>query len=335
MNKKKKYYIIGIILLAGAIVGYHYLAAWQAAQQIDKGISEQVKKRKNLSVQYSSIDIAPFAATVSFRDLTVIVGEHMERARDLKLDIGYLDFLNIYLGGLQYGLDHLTQARITTLGPSYLNKKELEEIKFDTLEIIYSGNALDGLQSAVNGIPFQHSQKVEARSAGLTISLPQTPLHKIKAQSFSYTGHIGANETNFWTRGTHRVSMDSLQWTPSKSFQNSYSFFIKGFGYSTDAIPFKYARLRSEPASQPNTLKIAASVSSELALFSGSGFLQLHTPVEASRFRDTQLTLTDLSQSFSNVLKNIERLFSFNLPRQNESISLQLKGTLSKPAISH
>lgn len=335
MKQKKKYYIIGIILLVGAVIGYHYLAAWQAEQQIGKGISEQVKKRKGLSVRYSSLDIAPFAGTVSFRDLTVMLGDHIERAKEVELDIGYLDFLNIYLGGLQYGLDHLNQAKITSLGPSYLNKEDLEEIKFDTLEIIYSGNALDGLRSAVNGTPFHHSQKVEARSAGLTLSLPQTPLHKVKAQTFSYTGRIKPNESYFWTQGTHRFSMDSLQWTPAKSFQNTYSFFIKGFGYPTDAIPFSHARLRSEPASQANTLKVTASVRSELALFSGSGFLQLRTPLETSRFRGAQLSLTDFSQSFSNILQNIEQLFSINLPRQNESIRLQLKGTLSKPAISH
>ena len=171
---KRKYYLIGFVVLIGLIIGYHFLAASQAEEQIDKAIQQQSEKNKTISVQYSSIDVAPFAATVSIRDLTVILGDHIERAQHVQLDMNYLDFLNIYFGGLPYGLEHLTRADIQFIKPSYVNKSGLQELKLDTLSITYTGNALDGLQSSVNGTEFSSDHTIEAQSSNLTISLPKT-----------------------------------------------------------------------------------------------------------------------------------------------------------------
>jgi hypothetical protein len=334
MPKKKKYYLIGFLLLCAAIIGYHFYAASQAEQQIDEAIQEQSAQNNSLSVQYSSIDVAPFSATISIRDLTVIFGNHIERTQHLLLDISYLDFLNIYIGGLSYGLDRLDQAGMTVIQASYVNRGGLEEIKLDTLNISYTGNVLDGLQSAVNKTNFVSSHSIEAQSAGLRILLPNTTLSKIVADEFLYSGSIPSGEQNFWKNGQHQFAMDSLTWTPSKSFQETYSFFIKGFGYPTDAIPFESVQLHSQPVPEDNTLKIESSIKSELALLSSSGLIKLETPLGNSELHNMRIRMTDFSDSFSNVLSNLERLLSISLPQTNDGITLKVEGTLSNPSIA-
>ncbi len=330
---KKRYYLIGLAVFVTLIVGYHFLAASQAEEQIDKAIQEQSEKSKGISVQYSSIEVSPFSATVSIRDLTLILGNHIERAQHLQLDMSYLDFLNIYFGGLTYGLNNLTTANLTLLRPSYVNRSGLQELKADSLYLSYKGKALDGLLSAVNGTTFGHAHSIEARSSNLTISLPNTSLTKLVAEEFRYSGSIDAQKKHFWFNGTHQFGMDSLTWTPSESFQNSYSFFIKGFGYPTGAIPFRSAQLHVNPASQDDMIRIESTLNSELGLLSGSGFIEPKTPLGSSKLQKTKVSLTRLSGSLTNVLENIERLFSISLPKTDKGISIQIEGTLSNPSI--
>lgn len=331
---KKKYYLLGFIIFLIAIFGYHFFAASQAEQQIDNALQEQSETNDSLSVQYSSIDVTPFSAKVSIQDLTVIFGDHIERAQYLQLDIRYLDFLNIYIGGLPSGLEQLDQAAITAIQPSYVNRGGLEEIKLDTLHINYTGNALDGLRSAVNQTHFTTPQSIEAQSSGLRILLPQTTLSRIVADEFRYSGSISEGQQNFWKNGSHQFSMDSLTWTPSESFQNTYSFFIKGFGYDIDEIPFQSVRLHFQSTSESEILRIESSIESELALLSSSGTIELKAPLGNSEFQDMRIRMTDFSDSFTNVLSNIERLLSIELPRNKNGIILQIEGTLSNPSIA-
>lgn len=331
---KKKYYLIGFFLLLGIIIGYHFYAASQAEQQIDKAIQEQAENTNNLSVQYSSIDVAPFGGSVTIRDLNIIFGTSIERAQTLNLDISYFDFLNIYIGGLPYGLDRLTQADITAVRASYVNRDGLEEIKADSMHVTYTGNALDGIQNAVNGNGFSHTQTFEARSAGLTISLPKTDISKLKASELRYSGRFPTGKRNVWYGGNHQFALDSLTWTPSKAFQSNYQFFIKGFGYPTDAIPLQSIHLHSKPTNKANTLRIETTIKSELARLSSSGYIQLENPVGNSKFENLKVTLTEFSDSFSRVLENIERLLSISLPRTDNGITLKIKGTLSNPSIA-
>ncbi|WP_138432127.1 hypothetical protein [Fodinibius saliphilus] len=330
---KVKYYLIGIALLLVALFGYHFIAASQAEEMIDKTVQVEAQKNERISVQYSAIDVNPFAADVTIRDLTIILGDHIERANKLTFDIEYLDFVNIYIAGLSYGLDHLQEAKLTAIRPTYVNKKGLQEIKADTLEVTYSGNALDGLRSAINGTPFASSQTIDAYSSGIIFSLPNTSFSTIKAQQFQYSGSIARQQGNFWTKGNHQFRLDSLVWTPPANFQKSYSFFIKGFGYSTDAIPFEYAQLHSKPTQEANKLRIEGAINSKLALFSTSGFIILEDPLSQSKLKDIKVTASDYSDSFGNVLANIERLFSLSIPKTNGSMSLQLRGAVSNPSV--
>lgn len=333
--KNIKYYFIGVLVLVIAIIGYHFLAASQAEQQIDEAIREQTAKTNTISIQYSEIDIVPFSADITISDLNIIFGNHIERAQQLKIDLSYLDFLNIYFGGAEYGLDHLDKATITALSPSYTNKAELQEVKSDSLTITYQGNALDGIQSAVNGNPFSADQSIEIQGSNITFSVPKTFLSTVKAQELNYSGSISKAQTNFWKEGNHHIRLDSLLWTPSESFQNKYSFFIKGFGYPTDAIPFQSAELRTKPVSQSDdTLAINSTLKSELALLTSQGNIILKQPLENSEFHDMQILLSDFSERFGNVLNNIEQLLSITLPKSEEGITIQLQGSIDNPKVT-
>ncbi|MDZ7681486.1 MAG: hypothetical protein U5J63_07140 [Fodinibius sp.] len=103
---KKKYYGIGIAVVVAMVIGYHFLAASQAESQIDKALQQQSEKHQSFSVQYSAVEVAPFTATVVLRNLTVVLDNHIERAQKLQVDMSYLDFLNVYFGGLPYGLQN-------------------------------------------------------------------------------------------------------------------------------------------------------------------------------------------------------------------------------------
>jgi len=331
----KKYFLIGILTLVLAIIGYHFWAASQAEKQIDKTIQEQAEQTKTISVQYSGIDIDPFSADITFNNLNIILGNHIERAQKLKIDLGYLDFLNIYIGGAEYGLDHLDKAMIIALSPSYTNKVELQEIKSDSLTIAYEGNALDGVQSAVNGTAFGKDQSLEIQGSNIIFSVPRTLLSKVTAQNLNYSGTISRTEENFWKAGTHYIRLDSLFWTPSEPFQNKYSFFIKGFGYPADAIPFQSVELRTKTISQTDdTLEIESSLKSELALLTGQGKIILKQPLQHSEFLNMNIALSDFSERFANVLNNIEQLLSISLPKSKNGVTIQLQGSIDNPKIT-
>lgn len=334
MSKKTKYYFIGIAAFIVLIIGYHFYAASQAEQQIDKAIQEQVSGSDSISVQYSSIDVAPFGGSVSMQDLMLIFGDHIERATNLQLNISYFDFLNIYFRGIRSGLGGIERASIQFINPSYANTEGLEEIKIDTLTIDYTGNVLDGLLSAINGTAFNNTHTIEAYGSNLTVSLPKTTLTRLETGELRYSGAVSKGEKNFWLDGSHQFQMDSLVWTPSESFQNKYSFFIKGFGYAVDNIPFQSAKLATIPTPQTGRLKIESTIQSDLALVSGSGFIQLKDEFISSELHDMNLSITDFSDSFNQVLQNIERLLSISLPRTGNGITLQLEGTLSNPRIA-
>lgn len=334
MTKQKKYTFIGIISLLVIIIGYHFYAAYQAEKQIDTAIQEQTAKTNTVSVQYSSIDVAPFSGQVSFNDLTVILGNHIERAQELQFNTSYLDFLNIYVGGLEYGLNHLNRALITLTRPSYVNQSTRGEIKADSLNITYSGNALDGLRSAINGTPFKSTQEIDARSTGLIMQFPNTTFFKLVANQFNYSGSIAAGERNYWTDGSHQFAMNSLTWTPSDSFQKTYSFFIKGFGYETEAIPFQSAHLNYEPSSQAGNIHIESTVKSELALVSAAGNIQLQKPFSQSELQDIDISITEFSKKFSQVIHNMQTLLSIPINPDEQGITLTLTGTVANPRLA-
>jgi hypothetical protein len=330
---KKKYYLLGLLILAVLMFAYHFIAAYQAETQIDNLIKEYDARNDSLSIQYSSLEIAPFAATISIHDLNFILGDHIERAHHLQVDMRYLDFLRIYIGGLPYGLKNLDKAKLTLLSPSYVNRSSLEEIKSDTVVVNYTGNAWDGLQYAVRQKTVAYEHHFIAKCSGMTISLPDNPISKLSAEKFTYSGKIEAGQRSFWLKGTHHFELNSLLWTPTEAFQKKYSFFIKGFGYKPNAIPFKTAQLHVSSTSEQNQLTIKSNLKSDLAMLSASGQINLESPIEDSRFINTKISLIEPNETLKNVLGNIERLFSLTLPKTHNgnTITLKITGTLASP----
>ncbi|HEX6983242.1 MAG TPA: hypothetical protein VF181_10820 [Balneolaceae bacterium] len=331
---KKKYFFIGLILLLVALLGYHFFAASEAERQIDKTIQEQTAKSDSISVQYSSVEVAPFSGKISFSDLTVIFKDHIQRAQQLIFDIGYIDFLNIYFGGLAYGLDHLDQANITLRQPSYLNQQSLYEVKMDTLQILYQGNALDAILAMAKDTALAIDHSVKAHSSRLTLRFPETLISGIVARNFSYSGMISEGKNSYWKGAIHQFSTDSLIWRPSESFQNTYRFFIQGFGYQSDAIPFQSLRFYSEPVSQKDTLHVKTRLQSELAQFLAKGFINLNKPIGSSELNNMEIKISELSTAFERVLQNVEQLLSISLPSDSTGIVLEVTGTLGNPRLS-
>lgn len=331
---KKIYFIATLVILAG-LYSYHFLAAEKAERQIDEAIQEQLEQRDDsLSIQYSKIDISPFSANVSFKDLTIISAKHINRSKELTFDLEYTDFLSLYFRGSEKGLQNLAHAKILLVSASYIDRAKFREIKSDSLKIDYYGNVLGGITSLINKTPFTTDQKVEISGSNVTISIPQSPVMRLNAQTLNYSLGIDKEKNNLLTQSRHNLRLDSLNWTPSKSFQDMYGFFIKGFGYPTNAIPFEYAELNIEPADSLDTIRISASLRSNLALLKSDGKLSLKDPILYSSFVETTLTLSDFSKSFSNFLQNVQQLIPGSVSESEKEIIFQLQGSLAEPYIS-
>lgn len=332
--KKTHPYITGLLILAALIVGYHFYTASQAEEQIVQLIEEQTASNSSISVQHSSVEVTPFTGKVIISDLTIVLEDHIERAKQLTVDLTYYDVLKFYLGGTEYALEHLYQAEAVFLKPSYVNKSNLQQLSSDNLHIHFEGQALDAIRAAVTDTSFDEEQKIRAEGSGLQTQFPETLIAGLKAEKFRYNGSIAADKRYFWSEGQHSVVIDSLSWTPFEAFQNKYGFFIKGFGYPTDDIPFKSAAFRSVPQQQSDRLRIESELKSELALLSVDGFVDLQRPWSTSRLQDARVRVSDLSSSFNRVLENIEQLLSISLPRDEDGITIPIEGTLSDPAIA-
>lgn len=329
---KKKYYLIGLFILFGLVINYHFYAASQAEQQLNKAIQKQAQQYGNISAQYSSINIAPFAANITIKDWTIIFNNHIQRANRLSFDISYLDVLNIYFGGLEYGLKNLTEMNLSAIRPSYTMASNLQEVKSDTLTLSYQGNPLDLIQQLADSTTQNH--KIKATFSGFTTVLPGKSRSSIKARHLQYKVRITAGRRPSLLNASHQLTARDIVWSPKRSLQQQYSFIIKGLGYPTDAIPFKSFKISTAPAENSQLTSINGTLQSELALISASGLLQTYRPIGNSAFQDSKITITELSPSLQQTLQNIEQLFSFSLPRTGQGIELPLKGTLSDPSIS-
>src|SRR5699024_7927662 len=118
------------------------------------------------------------------------------------------------------------RANLTLLKPSYLNQQNLREVKMDSLQIAYKGNVWDAIVAVVNETPFSSNHSVSARSSNINLRFPQTIVSGIVAKNFRYKGKVRKGKIKYWKDGMHQISTDSLIWTPSEVFQNTYRFFI-------------------------------------------------------------------------------------------------------------
>lgn len=331
--KKTNYYLAGLLIIAAIVIGYHFYAADQAEEQITHLIEEQTAELRSASVKHSGVEVMPFTGKIIIRDLTVILDDHIERANQLTVDLSYLDVLKFYLRGTEWALEHLYQAEMLLLNPSYVNRSNLQQVSSDSLHIYFEGQALDGIRAAIADTIFSKQQTIRAEGSNLRLHFPETLITGLQVQKFNYNGSVAAGDKYFWKEGRHEVTMDSLTWKPFEDFQSKYGFFIKGFGYPTDAIPFQSARFQTTPQPQSDNLQVKSSIKSELALISADGTVDLQQPFGTSQLENATLSISDFSPSFSRVLENVEQLLSISLPRNGNGITVRIEGTISEPAI--
>lgn len=325
----KKYYLIGLIVFLAGLIGYHFIAENRAEDQLREAIEEESNNpTATFSLQYSDLDISSFRGNIELRDITLVQGNSIFRSSRILIDLSYWDFIRIYGGGMRFGLQYLTEANIRLAQPSYVARQSLFEVKFDTLSLSYTGNALDLLQNINTQMPLSKSQEVLAESGSITIAVPGTTFSRMRGHQFRYSFNLPDSSSDWETSGTHYIQIDSLTWTPSDAFQQNYSFFIRGFGYKTDAIPFSSAELQSSPTSEPNTLQLDASLESELANLTATGQLNVQKPLQNSRWSQLEVTAGNFSETFNTVLSNLERMLSVTLPQEDGQIRFQLEGTL-------
>ncbi len=326
---KKRYYFYGLLVLVLLFIAYNYYSAEQAEENISELIQTEIEKSGALiSVQYSEIDISPFRGNIRFEDVTVTQPNSYKRANSLTLDLTYFDFLKFNFGGIEYGLKHLSNALLILDSPSYVNRNTLAEAGFKSLKIHYSGEMWDAIQNYFTAQPVTHSHTVAIMGAEARYSKPQSAIGSFRSDSLSAQLTI-PEDLNFENTEPNSIQLTNIIWSPPTGFQNKYAFFIQGFGFEMDSIPFSEAGFSF------------AMNNEQLEVTDGSIVMNLFTltfrgTVETeptARFSPLRLRADELSPQFKNVLRNVEQLLGTSIPMTDDGLRLQLAGPISDPRI--
>lgn len=333
---RKFIFAIILILLVG-LFAFHFIAAKEAEKQIDIAIQEQAKASPTpLSVQYSSIDVSPFSGDILFKDVTLVEKSNIERTRKMNVDIRYLDFLNIYFGGVESGLRKLERGTLNLSNVTYVNRESLQEFSIDTLNIEYSGNMWDALQSIFTEKATEYSHKVHFSGANGSYKKPESSIGNFTADSAFFRFDLPKETTQWRQDGAHDIMFKNVNWSPPTSFRNQYGFFIQGFGYELDSIPIdSLGVIYSMPDS--TTLNLTNGVAAT-DLFSArfNGTIETDSTWNSGIFTPLQISMVNLSNQFTNVLTNIEQLLGVRLPGKtsDNEIHFQLVGPVTNPQIT-
>lgn len=331
---KLKYVLIGLLALVIFIFAYHFYAAAQAERQIGEAIRKQTEHpASSISVTYSALNVSPFKGDIRIEDLSVAGSPGLLSSRSVHLDMKYRDFLNIYLWGLQYGLEQLNAAQLNVKQPSYVDRSSFIEIKFNSLDLTLWGNAWDALVSLVNSTPAATSLSLKANGDALSVHIPDALPGTVKAEAFTSDHSYLAGSKTWWRQGEHRFKLNGILWTPPSSFQKQYGFFIQGFGYETDRIPadsllFMY----HDPATSPAL--VSASLFS--GLFDARARSQLFINPDLlieSRLKDGTVDIINSSGQFDIFVQNLEQLMGLKLANPAGPM-LRFAGPLNAPRFS-
>jgi hypothetical protein len=329
----KKYYVIGFFILLCALFAYHFYAAENAEENIDTSIQEITSSLKPpLSVSYSSMEVSPFSGDITFRDLNIIRDQDIRRARSLRFDFSYLDFVNISLFGPEYGLKKIGSGNIIFDRLSFTNRARLTEIKLDSLYASYSGDLWDLLRSAYKDTATVSTHNLRASGRQFTLSRPDD-IGIIKADTLFLENSLSdqSNQRSLSGNG----SFHQLTWNPPASFGDRYRFFIQGFGYQADSIPFREAEVDFAYDFEDNRLSISnMNLSSELFTGTLAGDLQVDSAsIAGSSIENATIRFNNLSPQLQNVLSNAEKLFGIKIPMADGNLSMGVSGTLAKPTV--
>lgn len=330
----KKFLLITVLIIVAGLFALHFVAANQAEKEIGKAIQAQVDSSSApISVQYSSIDVSPFSGDIRFRDITMIEKSNIERTDDMEVDLRYIDFLNIYFKGVESGLKGLSHGKINLENVSFVNRETMQEFRVDTLDIDYQGNLWDALQSLFSDRATQFSHTIYFQGVNGRYKKPNSSFGNFTADSLHFRFDLPKGTTHWRQDGAHDIMFKQVKWSPPASFQNKYGFFIQGFGYPLNAIPFdSLGAIYSIP--KPNTLKLTDGVvATELFNASFSGTVQSDSTWNGGVFTPLRISMTDLSEQFSNMLANVEQLLGITVPGKvdKDEIHFQLVGPVTNP----
>ncbi len=310
-------------------IAYNYYSANEAEENITLLLKEQIDEpRESISIQYSSIDISPFQGNIRFEDINIIQPGSIKRANSLSLDLNYWDFLTFNIGGIEYGLKHLSGALLILNEASWVNRRTLAEVSFNDLTIDYTGNMWDAIQSYFTLKPPNHSHVIAVKGAQAAYWKQESSIGTFEADSVYARFTFQANETAAIEK-MNSILFKNISWSPPKEFQQQYSFFIQGFGLDMDSVSFDEAGFSY--VMNDERIKVTdGSIEMKLftALFYGSVDRE---PILA--FTPLYVSIIKLSPELKNVLANLKKLFNLPIPLDDSELYFLLKGPVAEPRI--
>lgn len=336
MKTYKKYLIGGgVAVLLVALYVSHFYAARHAERELDRTLRNWVaESNPSAGIQFSGVEIRPFSGTLAIHDLNIFTDRHLQRSSLMRFRLGYPMFLRMYLGDASEALDRQLSLRGHLENVSWLDRYRLREVKFDTLELDYTGNPADLLRNALRGSPFAVRQELQARGRGFAWSEPYMDWGSVRSDSLRLRRIIPPGSSSLWPSGELELELQDMVWRMPNRFINTYSFFLRGFDYTGRTIPLQSFHARVAYGEQTGTLELREMrLLNEHVQMGLSGELELREPVDSTSLEGLRLVMSDFSPRFRNVLEGMNRLLGLNLPAGEDSFSLPLRGTLGSPSL--
>ncbi len=326
---KKRYFFYGLLVLLILFIAYNYYSADEAEENITKLIKEQVDEpRANISIQYSAVDVSPFAGNIRFEDVTVVQPETIRRVGSLTLDLTYFDFLKFNFGGIEYGLKHLSDAILILNEAAYINRQTRAEVSFNRLFIDYSGDLWDAVEGYFTAIPYDQSHTLTISGSNAVYWKPQSSAGTFTADSV-YMHHTFTARKTPLTDEENSVYLSDIVWSPPESFQQKYAFFIQGFGLAADSVSFDEAGFSY--FSNDERIQITDGII-EMSLFTAD-FYGVVDKEPVTTFSPLYVEISELSPQLVRVLQNLKQLFDLPIPLNGGEIQFRLRGPVTDPEI--
>lgn len=337
MLKKTAYIALAVFILLSGFFAYHFVAANNAERTLDESIQEIAQNAgAGLTISYSSIEVSPFSGDILFSDVNIIRDQNIQRAATARFDLTYGDFLNFMIWGTEAGLREVRTGALQLSAVSYTNRNSYLELKVDSLQVDYSGNLWNLIVLGATRQSAEIQHHVQASGTKFRYYQPETGIGSIQADSVdfsNYFGQVSPRADSLY----NSLNLSSITWGPPADIQKKYEFFIRGFGYETDSIPFRHASGNYLFDSQQNQLTVQdITIDSELFSASLSGDVRINEQQFSQSVLDgVAFRIHNMSDRFSNFLLQLEKLMGLQLPGSDGQFRMQLQGPVEKPKISY
>lgn len=332
---KKTIIFAAALLILASLYFFHFEAARQAEIEVDRELRSMVSPSDaSAGMQFSGVDIAPFAGTLTLYDVNLFTERHLYRGGTLRFEIGYLNFLRLYFGDPSDLLNNRITAGSRLEEVSWLDRYRLREVSFDTLRLRYSGNPRALLRHTLLDSALAAGQSIDAEGRGFALSDPMLAWGSLRADTLRLRQQLpGGNPGGEAPRMTE-VELRSLSWQTPAWFRDKYGFFIRGFEYPAEAIPLKRLRATLEYHRDERLLRFRNTrLETEHFRMGLRGEMRIAEAPGDSPLDSLSVNLSGYSQRFRNVLTGLNRLFELGLPAEADSLSMPLGGTLDNPAL--